>query len=81
MPETPTPPEAIDSGGPARSRRLDRVLGIVLGLVLGLGVVSAFVFLSSEGAIDAPRITGVDTGKPAGGPAPTAAPSQRHPKP
>jgi hypothetical protein len=47
-----------------RRRRLDLVLGIVLGVVLGLGLVSAFVFLGSEGAIDAPRITGVDTGKP-----------------
>ncbi len=47
-----------------RRRRLDLALGILLGLVLGLGIVSAFVFLGSEGAIDAPRITGVDTGKP-----------------
>ena len=40
------------------------MLGIVLGIVLGLGIVSAFVFLGSEGSIDAPRIKGVDTGKP-----------------
>lgn len=48
-----------------RRRWLDLALGILLGIVLGLGVISAFVFLGSEGSIDAPRITGVDTGKPA----------------
>jgi hypothetical protein len=41
------------------------VLGIVVGLVLGIAVVAAFVFLGSEGTIDAPRISGVNTGKPA----------------
>jgi hypothetical protein len=40
------------------------VLGIVVGLVLGIAVVAAFVFLGSEGTIDAPRISGVNTGKP-----------------
>jgi hypothetical protein len=45
------------------------VLGIVAGLVLGVAVVAAFVFLGSEGTIDAPRISGVDTGKPAPAPA------------
>jgi hypothetical protein len=40
------------------------VLGIVVGLVLGIAVLAAFVFLGSEGTIDAPRISGVDTGKP-----------------
>jgi hypothetical protein len=49
---------------PRRHRRLDLAIGILLGLVLGLAVISAFVFLGSEGSIDAPRITGVDTGKP-----------------
>jgi hypothetical protein len=37
-------------------RGLDRAIGIVLGLLLGVGVVTAFVFLGSEGTIDAPRI-------------------------
>jgi hypothetical protein len=53
------------------------VLGIVVGLVLGIAVVAAFVFLGSEGTIDAPRISGVDTGKPAPAPAkPKPAPKQ-----
>lgn len=84
MPETSSPTAAVPSAAPtARRRRLDLVLGIVLGLVLGLGVVSAFVFLGSEGAIDAPRITGVDTGKPgpAGEPAPAATTGGRQPQP
>jgi hypothetical protein len=49
------------------------VLGIVVGLVLGIAVVAAFVFLGSEGTIDAPRISGVNTGKPAIKPAPAPA--------
>ncbi len=47
------------------ARRADLAIGIALGLLLGLAVISAFVFLGSEGAVDAPRISGVDTGKPA----------------
>jgi hypothetical protein len=50
-------------------RRIDLGIGIVLGLVLGIGVVSAFLFLGSEGSIDAPRISGVNTGKPTQHPA------------
>jgi hypothetical protein len=39
------------------SRRwTDRILGIVLGLVIGLGVLVYFVFVHSEGTIDAPKI-------------------------
>lgn len=53
----------------ARSARLRRpqvetLLAIVVGIVLGLGIVSAFVFAGSEGSIDAPRISGADTGRP-----------------
>ena len=85
MPQTSSPLSPIaPAAGAARRRRLDLALGIVLGLVLGLGVVSAFVFLGSEGAIDAPRISGVDTGKPApaeGENAPPAAGSRRQPRP
>ena len=33
------------------------MLGIVAGLVLGICVVAAFVFVGSEGTIDAPRIS------------------------
>jgi hypothetical protein len=43
---------------------LDRFIGIGLGILLGIGVVVVFVFFGSEGTIDAPRISGVDTGKP-----------------
>lgn len=46
-------------------RRVDLLVGILVGLVLGVAVVTAFVFLGSEGSIDAPSISGVETGKPA----------------
>lgn len=39
-----------------RRRWLDRVLGIGLGVVIGLGVLVYFVFVHSEGTIDAPKI-------------------------
>jgi hypothetical protein len=48
-------------------RRIDRATGIVLGLVLGVAIVAGFVFLGSESTIDAPRISGIDTGKSDGG--------------
>ncbi len=58
--------------GPKRGgRRVDLAVGITLGIVLGVGVVVAFVFFGSEGTIDAPRISGVDTGKPAPKPHPS----------
>jgi len=59
----PTSKPAYDSAS-RRNRRIDWVLGIALGLVLGIALVAAFVFLGSESAVDAPRISGVDTGKP-----------------
>jgi hypothetical protein len=37
-------------------RWLDWVLGIGLGLVIGLGVLVYFVFVHSEGTIDAPKL-------------------------
>ncbi len=37
-------------------RWTDRILGIVLGLVIGLGVLVYFVFVHSEGTIDAPQV-------------------------
>jgi hypothetical protein len=52
------------SGTVRRSQGVDYALGIALGIVLGIAVVAGFVFLGSEGTIDAPRISGVDTGKP-----------------
>ncbi len=41
---------------PRPHRGVDRAIGIVLGILLGVGIVTAFVFLGSEGTIDAPRI-------------------------
>jgi hypothetical protein len=40
-----------------RSRRIDLAIGILVGIVLGLAIVSAFVFLGSEGSVDAPRVS------------------------
>jgi len=57
-------PIAAATAAPRRRRWLERTLAIALGIVLGLAVIAGFVFLGSEGAIDAPRISGVDTGKP-----------------
>jgi hypothetical protein len=70
----PTATEGPAPTAPTRlhHRRFDLVLGIVLGIVLGLCIISAFVFLGSEGSIDAPRIKGVDTGKAAAKTAPAA---------
>jgi len=39
-------------------KRRNRIIGIVLGILLGLGIVTAFVFLGSEQAIDAPSLSG-----------------------
>jgi hypothetical protein len=48
-----------------RRRWLDWVLGIGLGLVIGLGVLVYFVFVHSEGTIDAPKLNegGATTGQ------------------
>jgi hypothetical protein len=56
-----------------RGRWTDRILGIVLGLAIGLGVLVYFVFVHSEGTIDAPKVNegGTTTGQtPAPAPAP-----------
>jgi hypothetical protein len=42
--------------GSGRSRWIDRIAGIVVGIVLGLGVLVYFVFVHSEGTIDAPKV-------------------------
>jgi hypothetical protein len=59
------------------------VLGIVIGLVLGIATAAVFVFLGSEGTIDAPRISGVESAKPgaAPDPGPAAAPTGPRPTP
>jgi hypothetical protein len=48
------------AGGPddrsPRRRWTDRLLGIAVGIVLGLGVLVYFVFVHSEGTIDAPKV-------------------------
>ncbi len=56
--------DSADKPSAQPSRRIDLAIGIVLGLVLGIAIVSAFVFLGSEGSVDAPRISGVNAGKP-----------------
>jgi hypothetical protein len=47
------------AGGPddrsPRRRWTDRILGIAVGILLGLGVLVYFVFVHSEGTIDAPK--------------------------
>jgi len=43
-------------GGSGRSRWIDWIVGIVVGIVLGLGVLVYFVFVHSEGTIDAPKV-------------------------
>lgn len=63
MPAAEGPPAAK-----RRSRWLDRIIGVVLGLVLGIGVITFFVFESSEDTIDAARISGIDNGQPGPGP-------------
>jgi hypothetical protein len=53
--------------GSARRRWTDRIVGITIGIVLGLGVLVYFIFVHSEGTIDAPKVnesgaTGTTTG-------------------
>ncbi len=64
-------------GSKRGGRRLDLAVGITLGVLLGVAVIVAFVFFGSEGTIDAPRISGVDTGKPAPAPKSKPAPKPR----
>ncbi len=42
--------------GSARRRWTDRIVGILVGVVIGLGVLVYFVFVHSEGTIDAPKV-------------------------
>lgn len=53
--------------GSARSRWTDRILGVVIGILLGLGVLVYFVFVHSEGTIDAPKVNEGGAGRTAGG--------------
>jgi hypothetical protein len=46
---------------PPRRRWTDRLIGIAVGVVLGLGVLVYFVFVHSEGTIDAPQVNGSQT--------------------
>jgi hypothetical protein len=69
----PYRPSRVGPPGPGAapkrpSRWLDRIVGVVLGLLLGLAVIIVFVFEGSEGTIDAPRISGIDTGQRQTGP-------------
>ena len=60
-----------------RRRWVDLALGIGLGLVIGLGVLVYFVFVHSEGTIDAPKIKGGEAGQTttATGPSESEAPA------
>lgn len=51
-----------------RRRWTDRILGIVVGILLGLGVLVYFVFVHSEGTIDAPKVNGGGAGQTSGAP-------------
>ncbi|HKZ14685.1 MAG TPA: hypothetical protein VJL81_12660 [Solirubrobacterales bacterium] len=51
----------------ARRRWTDRIVGIVIGIVLGLGVLVYFVFVHSEGTIDAPKVNKGDAESSTGG--------------
>jgi hypothetical protein len=59
------------AGGPddrsPRRRWTDRLLGIAVGIVLGLGVLVYFVFVHSEGTIDAPKVNSSESGSTTGG--------------
>jgi hypothetical protein len=46
---------------PPRHRWADRLIGIAVGVLLGLGVLVYFVFVHSEGTIDAPQVNGSQT--------------------
>ncbi len=69
----PLPPQSVPpEPPPTRGRpggKIDLLIGIPLGILLGVGIISAFLFLGSEGTIDAPRISGVTGGAGATGPA------------
>jgi hypothetical protein len=56
-------------GSDDRSRRrrwTDRIIGITIGIVLGLGVLAYFVFVHSEGTIDAPKVNSGGSGQTTG---------------
>jgi hypothetical protein len=75
------PPGPVEAPARRRPRRgLDRAIGIVLGILLGIGIVTAFVFLGSEGTIDAPRISDGGGGAP-GPPAAKGQTKKHRPKP
>ena len=46
-----------------RRRWIDRIVGIAVGIVLGLGILVYFVFVHSEGTIDAPQVNGSGSGQ------------------
>jgi hypothetical protein len=58
------------AGGPddrsPRRRWTDRILGIAVGILLGLGVLVYFVFVHSEGTIDAPKVNSSGSGQTTG---------------
>lgn len=65
--------------GSPRSRWADRIVGIAVGVVLGLGVLVYFVFVHSEGTIDAPKVNEGGAGKTASGEAGSESKPPAHP--
>ena len=55
---------------PPRRRWTDRLIGIAVGVLLGLGVLVYFVFVHSEGTIDAPQVNTGGTTTTGASPAP-----------
>jgi hypothetical protein len=62
-----------------RRRWTDRLIGITVGIVLGLGVLVYFVFVHSEGTIDAPQVNTGGTTTSTSGESGTSAGLPAHP--
>lgn len=84
MASVDTIPKQQPSPSQRHRRPLDLALGIALGLILGIAVIFVFVFYGSEGSVDAPRISGSNTGASAqramAGSAAPAIMETRHPR-
>jgi hypothetical protein len=76
------PLSAGDSGdGKPRRRWADWAIGITVGVVLGIGVLVYFVFVHSEGTIDAPSIKGGASGQTSTAKEEPTAPESEAPQP
>ena len=71
---------AGNSGDGSRRGWVDWVVGILVGVVLGLGVLVYFVFVHSEGTIDAPKVNeGTGAATVGGGESPNGSNLPAHP--